>query len=306
VDAQFAADELRKAMKGFGTDEKTLIRVLCHYPPASIQHLKTTYQQRHSRSLEADVKSEVSGHLEDGLLAILRGPLYQDVHMLANALHGAGTNEDLLNDVVIGRSNADLNAIKKAYQATYHRSLEADVAGDLSAKTERLFAMIVSATRQEESAPINPQQIEQDITQLHQATEGKVGTDQITVCAILSNRSNAQIRAIAHAYEAKYKISLEKNIIKEFSGHMETALVQMVRVGVDPVMRDAIRLEDTMSGMGTKDSMLIARLTQIHWNREHMNQVRAAYKHKFGQDLISRIKGETSGDYERLLVAMVS
>ena len=306
TDASFATDALRKAMKGFGTDEATLIRILCHYPAEQIPHLKATYQQRHHRSLETDVASETSSYFELALLSILRGPLQQDVFLLNKALKGIGTNESLLNDVVIGRSNADLRAIKQAYQATYRRSLESDVSSDLSAKTERLFSMILAATRQEDSEPLIPQAIEGDVSELHRATEGKMGTDQLTVCSILSNRSDSHIRAIAHAYEARYRASLEKVIRAEFSGHMCEALVRMVQSATDKAMRDAILLEDCMAGPGTKDEMLVARVVTMHWNRDHMGQVRGAYRTRYGRDLVQRIKGETSGDYEKILVAMVS
>lgn len=154
VDLSGQADALRKAMKGFGTDESTIIRVLAHMPPQELTTLKQTYQQRHKRSLESDIKSETGGYFEFALLAILRGPLQQDVWCLNDALKGAGTKETLLDDVLICRSNADMRAIKAAYQQTYRRSLEADVKADLSAKTERMYLMILAATRQEESAPV--------------------------------------------------------------------------------------------------------------------------------------------------------
>ncbi len=304
-DASGQADVLRKAMKGFGTDEASLIRVLAHMGPLEIPVLKQTYQQRHHRSLEGDIDSETSSYFKMTLLSILRGPLQQDVWCLQNALRGAGTKESVLNDVLIGRSNADMNAIKHAYQQTYHRSLESDVRGDLSAKTERLFSMILAASRQEESAPVIPQQVDADVTELHRATEGKVGTEQLTVCSILSNRSNGHIRATANAYEHKYRIPLEKVIEREFSGHMEDALIQMIRVGTDRAMRDARLLEACMRGPGTKDERLVCQVVAIHWNPNYMAQVKGAYKVKYNKDLASRIRGETSGNYERLLLAML-
>ena len=84
---------------------------------------------------------------------------------------------------------------------------------------------------------------------------------------------------------------------------METALIHQLRTGTDKAMRDAQLLEDTMAGMGTKDSLLTQRVIRAHWDRDHMNQVKGAYKHKFHKTLVSRIKEETSGDYEKLLVA---
>lgn len=287
------ADACRKAMKGLGTDESTLIRVLTHLSPLEVPALKQAFQQRHGRSLEHDVEKEVSGHFEMCLLSILRGPLQNDVWSLNKAIHGAGTKEQLLDEVLIGRSNADMRAIKEAYQKTYHRPLEHDVRGDLSAKTQRMYEMILSATRQEESAPVLPQSVDADVTELYRATEAKVGTEQLTVCAILTNRSDGQIRAIAQAYEHKYRRPLEKVLVNEFAGHMEQALVQMVRCGADRTMRDAIALEDAMAGMGTKDDLLVTRVVKIHWNPYHVHQVKAAYRQRYGHDLLQRIRGET-------------
>ena len=292
-------------MKGLGTDEGALIRTLVYIPPLEITTLKQTFQERHRRNLEHDVEKEVSGNFETCLLSILRAPLQQDVWTLNRALKGAGTNEDMLNEVLIGRSNADLNAIKQAYQHIYHRSLERDVHDDTSAKTQRMFAMILAATRQEDSAPVIPQSVDADVSELHRATEARVGAEQLTVCSILTNRSDAQIRAIAHAYERKYQRALEKVLVHEFAGHMEDALVEMVRCGTDRAMRDAINLEAAMSGMGTKDDLLIIRVVKLHWNRAHLEQVKGAYKVRFRHDLIGRVKSETSGDYERCLVAML-
>ena len=93
--------------------------------------------------------------------------------------------------------------------------------------------------------------------------------------------------------------------MSEFSGHMEDALVQMVRSGTDRAMRDAVQLEDAMKGAGTKDEKLVSRVVRVHWNPQHVAQVKGAYRQRYGRDLIARIQGETSGDYERCLVAML-
>ncbi len=206
-------------MKGFGTDEKTLIQVLANKDPLQISVLRQTYNHRHNRNLANDLASETGGHFEDGLLAIVRGPLQQDVHILRHAMEGLGTKEAVLNDVLLARSNADMKAIKQAYQNTYHRSLEADVKGDLSMKTERHFLMVLAANRAEDSAPVIPQQIDQDVSEIYKATEGKVGTDELLVCSILSSRNDAQIRAIAQAYEARFRVPLETVIKRVCATH---------------------------------------------------------------------------------------
>lgn len=295
-------------MDRWGTDEGALIRTLARTPATEIFWLKKTYRERQKnhRDLIGHVESETSGYFRLCLVSILRGPLQQDVWCLDHALQGFGTKETWVNDVLIGRSNADMRAIKEAYQHFKRgRPLEDAVSSDTSGKTQRMFKMIVAGTRQEDSAPVVPDHVNADVSELHRATEGNIGTDPLTVCSILSNRSDGQIRAIAHAYEARYHKPLEKVIESNFRGHMEDALVQMVKCGKDRAMRDAERLEECMEGLGTKDERLVALVVQLHWDRAHMGQVKGAYQHRYRQSLEQRIKKETRGDYEKCLIAMI-
>jgi annexin A7/11 len=292
-------------MKGFGTDEKTLIRVLATKDPLQITALRDAFTRIHRRNLEADIKSETGGKLETGLIQLVRGPLLADVHLLRDAMSGIGTKESVLNDVLLGRSNADMNAIKSEYQRVFRRRLEDDVRGDLSMKTERHFMIVLGAQRAEDAAPVVQSEIDRDVQDLYTATEGKVGTDEIKVCSILSTRNDNQIRAIAYTYQQKYARNLEEVIRKEFSGHMEEALLFQLRRGLDKYMHQAQLLEDAMAGMGTKDELLIGRVIRAHWDRTNMANVRGAYEKRYHKSLASRIKGETSGDYERMLLACI-
>ncbi|CAI7592195.1 unnamed protein product [Penicillium crustosum] len=292
------ADALRKAMKGFGTDEKALIAVLSQLDPLQMAAVRDTYSKHLGRDLFKDVKSETGGYFRDGLLAVIDGPLMHDVESLHSAIDGAGTKEWLLNEILLGRSNADMNAIRTAYEMRFRRSLSKDVEGDLSFKTSTLFAIVLRAARTEESAPINPQTIEADVRSI----QGKNVTE---VCSIFAKASNAELRAISQAFQSRYHIPLEKHIEKEFSGHMEDALLLMLRSATDPAMRDAILLEESMSGMGTKDERLVVRVVRTHWSRNHKEMVKRAYQHKYGKNLIDRVRGETSSDYQRLMVALL-
>lgn len=201
-------------MKGLGTDETTLIRVLAQKDALQIAAIRDRFATLHRRDLLADIKSETSRWFEYGLLAICRGPLQQDVYMLREATNGLGTKEKVLNDVLLGRSNADMLAITHAYLNTYQRMLVNDVTGDLSGKTKQHFAMVLTTPRAEDAAPVIGADIERDVNDLYEATEGKWGTDEIRVCSILTMRNDNQIRAIAHEYQKKFAGTLADVIRK--------------------------------------------------------------------------------------------
>ena len=293
-------------MKGFGTDKAALIRILANKDPLQIAAIRETYSSLHRRDLYQDVKSETSGSFEDGLLGVVSGPLQHDVKLVRDAVKGIGTKEWALNDVLLGRSNADLTAIKTAYRQRYQRALERDVEDDLSAKTRELFSKVLTATRHEEATPINQQTIESEVKAIYDATEGRLVNNAGEVCAIFAQSSDAELRAINDGFRQRYNLDLEKHIEGEFSGHMKDALLHMLRTAVDPARRDALLLEDCMSGVGTRDSKLAARVVRLHWNPAHKAQVKRAYQSLFNKELSARIEEETSGDFRQLLLALLS
>jgi annexin A7/11 len=300
------AMQLRDAMKGFGTDEKRLIEALVTVPDAPhMLKLRHTYDDRFRRNLIADVESETSGYFEMGLVALVRGPLLEDASLIDRAIRGMGTKESILNDVVLGRTNADLNAIKTCYHNVFRKDMVKEIREDLSLKTARLFEYVLAAQRAEESAPVLPHEVEANVDRLHQATEGtKFGTNQDQVSHLMAYASNGMIRAMNQRYHAKYRRTLDELFKANFSGHMREALRLMTSRAVDPVKSDADQLEDSMKGMGTKDELLVTRLVRARWNREHFRQVKFAYKKFHGRELGTRVSGETSGDYKRLMVAL--
>ena len=125
-------------MKGFGTNEKALIAIMAKKDPMQINTIRQAYNQRLMRDLIADLHKETSGYFEKGLVQIARGPLMGDCYTLYEAMKGLGTKEAALDDVLVGRSNADVNAIKHEYQRLFGKSLEDDLRGDLSAGTEKM------------------------------------------------------------------------------------------------------------------------------------------------------------------------
>jgi len=297
-----------KAMSGFKRDHTTIIRVLAKADPRHMASIRQTYIQRNNgSSLESKVDSSFRSHYGDLLLQLVRGPLLSDVHNVNRAVKGLGTKEDMLNDVLIGRSNADMRAITAAYQQVFKKKMESDVGDDLSLKTKAMFDLIMRASRTEDTYPYIPTEISRDTEALHYATRGpSVTTNSDQVVAILTQRNDGQIRAIAHEYQQRYHKSLEDTIRSSFSGHMQDALLLALGRATDRAKTDAYGLEDTMKGMGTKDNLLVNKTVRVHWERENLDQVKKAYQHFFKKDLISRVRGETSGDYRDALVACLT
>uniref|UniRef100_A0A8C0TTH0 Annexin n=1 Tax=Canis lupus familiaris TaxID=9615 RepID=A0A8C0TTH0_CANLF len=100
-DAMRNAEILWKAMKGFGTDEQAIVDVVVN--PA----LKTMY----GKDLIKDLKSELSGNMEELILALFMPSTYYDGWSLQNAMKGAGTQERVLIAILCTRTNQKIREI---------------------------------------------------------------------------------------------------------------------------------------------------------------------------------------------------
>ncbi|KAI5840844.1 hypothetical protein DFP73DRAFT_177352 [Morchella snyderi] len=298
-------DIIYKACKGFGTDEKALISVFGYREGDVIEAIREQYSTHTKRDLITTLDKETSGYFRTALKAVAHGPSQCDVYFVHMAVAGLGTNESMLTESIMGKTNAEINRMKIIYTKLYKESLESAVRGDLSMKTEKLFMMALSGQRTEDWVPINPQLVTSDVAAIHTACSG-FGTDELSVCTVLTRASDPYLRAVAEEYKARHKTDLVKLLKKEFSGHMQDALVYIVEGALNKPMRDAILLEASMKGIGTKDDLLISRLVRMHWDKHHFELVKRQFKVLYSRDLQQRVKGETSGDYGRLMVALCS
>ncbi|KAG2667763.1 hypothetical protein I3760_15G130900 [Carya illinoinensis] len=71
--AKYFAKVLRKSMKGLGTDDTTLVRVIVTRTEIDMQYIKVEYLKKYKKTLNDAVHSETSGHYRTFLLSLL-GP----------------------------------------------------------------------------------------------------------------------------------------------------------------------------------------------------------------------------------------
>ncbi|KAI2468486.1 Annexin [Annulohypoxylon bovei var. microspora] len=311
VDTTADAEALRKAMKGFGCDEKALIRIFAspkYENPWAMAQLVNDYNKRFIRDLAKDVESETRSEFETALLALIRSPLENDVRNLIKALDRIGTDEDAVMDVLLCRSNADIRAIAAEYKRIKGHDLLVDIKDDMDDTMFRLYSMVLSATRAENAAPVNPAEIEHKAAELQRATEGIIGSNAISVAQIFTSSNATQLQALAEAYRRKYHRSLEDVIEKEFRGDMEDALLYMLESALDRARTDAKRLERPLYKTPRKDRLFINRVVSLYWDRNRLDAARAAYQRysKYKTPLrVSMKDTNLSGSYEDLMVALL-
>ncbi|XP_071426155.1 annexin A6 isoform X2 [Pithys albifrons albifrons] len=337
--AEYFAERLYKAMKGLGTRDNTLIRIMVSRSEIDMLDIREVFRTKYEKSLYNMIKEDTSGEYKKALLKLcggdddaageffpeaaqvayrmwelsavakveLRGTVQPagdfnddgDAQVLRKAMKGLGTDEGAIIDVVTKRSNAQRQQIIKAYKAHYGRDLMADLKSELSGSLAKLILGLM----------LTPAQY--DAKQLRKAVEG-AGTDESVLIEIMATRNNQEIRAINEAYQEAYHKSLEDDLSSDTSGHFKRILVSLALGNRDEgpenltqAHEDAKKLADVSSN-DSSDS-LETRFLSILCTRSypHLRRVFQEFIKMTNHDVEHAIKKRMSGDVRDAFVAIV-
>uniref|UniRef100_A0A8B9EI92 Annexin n=1 Tax=Anser cygnoides TaxID=8845 RepID=A0A8B9EI92_ANSCY len=243
------------------------------------------------QDLIKDLKSELSGNVEELILALFMPSIYYDAWSLRHAMKGVGTQERVLIEILCTRTNQEIRDIVNCYRSEFGRDIEQDIRADTSGHFERLLISMCQGNR-DENQNVDYQKAQEDAQRLYQAGEGRLGTDESCF--------NMVPLVVAFHYP---HVNLIYFIDREFSGNVECGLKAILQCALNRPAFFAERLYYSMKGAGTDDSTLIRII--VTRSEIDLVQIKQVFTQMYQKTLASMISSDTSGDYRRLLLAIV-
>ncbi|XP_065540841.1 annexin A5 isoform X2 [Lathamus discolor] len=281
-DARADAEALRKAMKGLGTDEETVLKILTTRNNAQRQEIASAFKTLFGRDLVDDLKSELTGKFETLMVSLMRPAYIFDAHALKHAIKGAGTNEKVLTEILASRTPEEVQNIKQVYLQEYEANLEDKITGETSGYFQRLLVVLLQV--------------------LFRAGELKWGTDEEKFITILGTRSVSHLRRVFDKYMTISGFQIEETIDRETSGDLENLLLAVVKCIRSVPAYFAETLYYSMKGAGTDDDTLIR--VMVSRSEIDLLDIRQELRKNFAKSLHQMIQKDTSGDYRKALLLL--
>jgi len=296
------AQRLRKAMKGLGTDEDTIIDILTNRSSKQRQAIIAAYKEEFDRKLKDDLKKELKGDLEKVLIALMYRPVEYLCKEIRNACKGLGTDEDALIEILCSRDNFGINKIVNFYEEKYEKTLHDEIKSELSGDLRDIILPIVSGQRNDSMA-IDEDKAREQAEELFNAGEAKWGTDESVFSKLFGEENFRQLAAVFVEYKQIAGHSIKDAVKSETSGDFQKAMLTIIECISNTAKFFAKRLHKAMEGLGTADHILIRII--VSRSEFDLENIKTEYEKKYGKSLADAVASDTKGDYRKVLLGLI-
>ena len=223
----------------------------------------------------------------------------QDCNILHKAMHGLGTDENAIINLVCSRNAAQRAEIRKKYSAFYGKDLITRIKKDLSGNFEDTVVGLFMTPP------------EYDAYCLYKAMKG-LGTNEAVLIEIIGTRNNQEMQMIKDEFQKNYGKSLETWVKGDTSGNFRQLLIGLIQanrsMNTDPDPQvcesDAQDLYKAAEGRWGKDASTFIRIFTQRSAAE-MNLINDCYQKLRGKTLYQVIDKEFHGDTKKLLTTIL-
>lgn len=294
-------EQLRKAFGGWGTNEDLIISILAHRNAAQRKSIRQTYAETYNEDLLKALDKELSNDFERLVLLWTLEPAERDAVLANEATKRWTSSNQVLVEIACARSPHELLLAKQAYHARFKKSLEEDVAHHTTGDFRKLLVPLVSTYRYN-GDEVNMTLAKSEAKIVHENISKKHYSNEDLI-RILATRSKAQVNATLN----QYKNEFGHDILEDLEADPNDEFLSILRATVkcltwpekyfEKVLQLAINKRGTDEGALTR---VVATRAEVD-----MKIIKEEYHRRNSIPLDVAIAKDTTGDYEKMLLALI-
>ncbi|XP_067642045.1 annexin B10 [Eurosta solidaginis] len=227
---EYLCKQLHEAMAGMGTDEETLVEILCTKTNEEMYEIVAAYEAKYDRPLAEQMCSETSGFFRRLLTLIVTGvrdpvgsvdaaKALEDAEALYNAGETKlGTDEEVFNRIMSHSSFAQLRLIFDGYKELSGQTIEQAIKHEMDGALHDAMIAIVECVQSPAAFFAN---------RLYKSMNG-AGTNDAALIRIIVSRSEIDLGTIKDEFERIYNRTLYSAVVGETSGDYKNALTALL------------------------------------------------------------------------------
>lgn len=227
---EYDAAELKSSIKGLGTDEESLIEIVCSRTNEEMLTIKKVYKEMFKKELEKDVAGDTSGNFAKLLLALVQTKRdeptnvvdYEKIDQDARALYDAGVKikgTDVVTWITImsQRSVPHLQKVFERYKSYSPYDMKESIRKEVKGDLEKSFLTLVECFENKQLYFAN---------RLSEAMKSK-GAKEKVVTRIMVSRCEIDLMKIRTEFKRQQKRSLYQTITEHTKGDYQKALLSL-------------------------------------------------------------------------------
>jgi len=296
--------EIYEACKGWGTSEKRLIEAIGKTTSEERKLISLRYEEMYDKELLKLMKKECGNNdFGEALQYAALGPVETECRMLKKAMDGFGSNKIMLYSILCGRSNDDMELLKKTYYKMYTDDLVSRMSGEVGGDMKKILVSAVQAAEEEFDPDFHTEdKAKEDAEDIYKAGQGRWGTDEAKMAKIVVLSPPKYLKIVNGVYADMYGYTLFKAFEKEMGSVAADAALFTLGMKLKPYETIAKLIKKACAGFGTDELLLTSCIIRY---QDVLGHVCIAHEELFEKSVHKRVKDETGGNYERLLLALL-
>uniref|UniRef100_A0A1J3GKD3 Annexin n=1 Tax=Noccaea caerulescens TaxID=107243 RepID=A0A1J3GKD3_NOCCA len=299
------SEAINHAFRGWGTDEKAIIRVLGKRNESQRKKIRESYREIYGKDLIDALTSELSGHFLKAVILWTYDPAERDARLANKILKEKKKSVEKLKIIVeisCTHSPSHVISVRKAYCSLFDLSLEEHIASSVPFPLAKLLVALATSFRYDKDK-VDAEVATIEAAMLREAMTKKQ-LDHDHVLYIVGTRSVFQLRATFAAYKQEYGNTLDKDVDGCPGDADLRSLLKMAILCIDsPEKHFAKVIYDSIEGFGTDEDALTRAIVTRAEN--DLMKVRGEYFNMYNSSMDNAIIGDVSGDYKDFLLTLL-